>query len=231
MNDIIQHINSLVEDLQGLQPLKPEFQRKLDKKFRLEFNYNSNHLEGNTLTYGETELLLIFDQTKGNHTLREYEEMQAHDVALRLVQQLARDQEQPISEADIKELNKIILVRPFWKDAITPDGQQTRRQITVGEYKKYPNSVRLANGELFEYVSPTDTPIKMGELIRWFREECTKREMHPLELAALLHYKFVLIHPFDDGNGRISRLLMNYVLLKRRDKNYIIHLITFICIR
>ena len=66
-------------------------QSRLDKKLRLEFNYNSNHLEGNTLTYSETELLLIFDETKGNHTHREYEEMKAHDVALQLVKDWATD--------------------------------------------------------------------------------------------------------------------------------------------
>lgn len=211
MDNLFQQIDALKKEFEGLEPIKAEFQRKLDKKFRLEFNYNSNHLEGNTLTYGETELLLYFDQTKGDHTLREYEEMQAHDVALRLVKEWAEDQERPLSEADLKELNKIILVKPFWKDAITPDGQPTRRQILIGEYKQHPNSVRLANGEMFDYTLPIDTPIKMGELIQWFREACEKQEMHPVELAARLHHQFVLIHPFDDGNGRISRLLMNYV--------------------
>lgn len=211
MNNLLQQIDDLKKELEGLQPIEAEFQRKLDRKFRLEFNYNSNHLEGNTLTYGETELLLYFDQTKGDHTMREYEEMQAHDLALKLVKEWAEDLERPLSEADIKELNKVILVKPFWKDAITPDGQGTRRQIMVGEYKKYPNSVRLQNGEMFDYASPTDTPIKMGELIQWFRSACEKGAMHPVELAARLHHQFVLIHPFDDGNGRISRLLMNYV--------------------
>ena len=119
-----------------------------------------------------------------------------------------------LTEAYIKQLNQLILVRSFWKEAITEDGQATRRLIKVGEYKEYPNSVRLQNGELFEYASPIDTPIKMGELIQWFNTEIEKKELHPVTLAALLHYKFVLIHPFDDGNGRISRLLMNYVLLK-----------------
>ena len=62
----------------------------------------------------------------------------------------------------------------------------------------------------------------MGELIEWYRTEQEKKAMHPVALAALLHYKFVCIHPFDDGNGRISRLLTNYVLLKKRlsSRNY-----------
>ena len=202
----------MAEQLKKLLPMKPEDKQRLDKKFRLEFNYNSNHLEGNTLTYSETKLLLIFDDTQGNHTMREYEEMKAHDVAYHLVEEWAKEKERPLTEQIIKNLNEVILVRPFWKDAITPDGKNTRRLIKVGDYKEYPNSVRLANGEMFEYAAPTDTPILMQELIDWYRQE--ENEIHPVTLAAMLHYKFVRIHPFDDGNGRVSRLLMNYVLLR-----------------
>jgi Fic family protein len=205
-------VDSLLQELKQLQPINPENKRKLDKKFRLEFNYNSNHIEGNTLTYGETELLLIFDDTRGSHTMREYEEMKAHDVAYQLIEEWAKDTERPLTEQNIKNLNEIILVRPFWKDAITPDGQQTRRLIKVGSYKEYPNSVRLANGEIFDYASPTETPILMNELIEWYRDE--ESGLHPVTLATMLHYKFVRIHPFDDGNGRVSRLLMNFILLK-----------------
>lgn len=214
MQTIINKIQELAHTFNTLSPIKPERQSKLDKKFRLEFNYNSNHMEGNTLTYGETELLLIFDRTVGNHDLREYQEMQAHDVALQLIKEWATDKESPLNETKIKNLNEIILVKPFWKDAITGDGQQTRRLIKVGDYKEFPNSVRLSNEEIFQYASVTDTPIMMGELINWYRNEEEKRDLHPVELSALMHYKLVCIHPFDDGNGRIARLLMNYVLLK-----------------
>lgn len=216
MEEIFASIDSLVSILKNLQPLKPEYQQRLDKKIRLEFNYNSNHIEGNTLTYGETELLLIFDKTTGNHELREYEEMRAHDVAFDLIKDWAKDEERPLSEMAIKNLHEILLVRPFWKDAETPDGRFTRRLIKVGGYKEFSNSVRLQNGEMFHYASPEETPILMGELIDWYRDEEKKAELHPVALAALLHYKFVRIHPFDDGNGRIARLLMNYILLKHR---------------
>lgn len=212
MENLIGKIEELRLVLNGLLPMKQESKTKIDKKFRLEFNFNSNHMEGNTLTYNETELLLIFDETKGNHKLREYEEMKAHDVALKLILNWASDVERPLTEISIKNLNEVILVKPFWKDAVTPDGQKTRRLIKVGDYKEYPNSVQLSNGEIFEYASVTDTPIQMGELLQWYRAEVEKNELHPVALAALLHYKFVRIHPFDDGNGRISRLLMNYVL-------------------
>lgn len=212
MKTTLDRVDELVSELKPLLPLSNEDKLRLDKKIRLEFNYNSNHLEGNTLTYGETELLLIFDDTKGNHTLREYEEMKAHDVAYKLIEEWAKDKERPLTEQNIKNLNEIILVRPFWKDAVTPDGQKTRREITIGNYKQYPNSVRLANGEIFHYATPIDTPVLMQELMEWYRAE--ENGLHPVTLAAMMHYKFVCIHPFDDGNGRVSRLIMNYILLR-----------------
>ncbi|WP_314287520.1 Fic family protein [Capnocytophaga sputigena] len=212
--DILNYIDQLSATYNSLLPMSPENQCRWDKKVRLEFNYNSNHIEGNTLTYGETELLLLFDETHGSRPMREYEEMKAHDVAFQKIKEWATDTETPLTEQDIKNLNQIILVQPFWKNAITPDGQPTRRQITVGNYKTQPNSVRLPNGELFEYTAPQEVPIKMQELMEWYRDEQTT--LHPITLAAMFHYKFVCIHPFDDGNGRVSRLLMNYVLLAHK---------------
>lgn len=214
MQEIIAQIQQLSEELNSLLPMKQEYKERLDKKIRLEFNYNSNHIEGNTLTYGETILLLIHGKTTGNHELREYEEMKAHDVAYQLIKEIALEKERQLTEADIRNLNKIILVQPFWKEAITPDGQPTRKLIKIGTYKDTPNSVRLATGEIFHYASPAETPALMNELTEWYRVEEMNSATHPVVLAALLHYKFVCIHPFDDGNGRIARLLMNYVLLK-----------------
>lgn len=204
-------VESLHNELLQLLPLEIENQKRLDKKFRLEFSYNSNHIEGNTLTYGETELLILFDDTKGNHTLREFEEMKSHDIAFLKINDWAKE-DRDLTETDIKELNRIILVRDFWKEAITEDHQPTRRKIIVGNYKQHPNSVRLENGEMFDYASVTDTPILMRELIDWYKTE--GKDFHPVVLAAIFHYKFVRIHPFDDGNGRVARLLLNYILLK-----------------
>lgn len=213
LQELLHKINDLKAELDSLKPLKAEDQQRLDKKFRLEWNYNSNHIEGNTLTYGQTELLLIFDKTTGDHDMREYEEMKEHDVAIRLIAEYAKDRNRVLTESEVRELNKIILVRPFWGNAQTPDGQPTRKLIQPGEYKKEPNSVRLQNGEIFHYASPEETPARMQELMSWFNKVSLEKRMHPVEIAAHLHYKFVLIHPFDDSNGRTSRLLMNYVLL------------------
>jgi Fic family protein len=86
--------------------------------------------------------------------------------------------------------------------------------MTSGIEKVVLLTERLPNGEIFHYASPTETPIKMGELMEWLRVDEEKKDLHPLALAALLHYNFVRIHPFDDGNGRLPRLLMNYILFK-----------------
>ncbi|MCK9613616.1 MAG: Fic family protein [Bacteroidales bacterium] len=207
-------VDTLKNQLLRLQPLKPQDEQRLWKKFRLEWNFNSNHLEGNTLTYGHTELLLIFDKISGDYSGREIEEMKAHDVAIKMVVDLSQDNERDLTESFIRQLNAILLVRPFWKEAITPDGQPTRKEIIPGSYKQTSNSVRLENGEIFHYASPEDTPILMKDLMDFYRAQSADSKVHPLRLAAMMHYKFVRIHPFDDGNGRVARLLTNYVLLK-----------------
>jgi Fic family protein len=196
----------------SVQALSGEDERRLKQKLRLEWNYNSNHIEGNTLTYGETELLLIQGQTVGGHTIREYEEMKAHDVAVEYIGQLAKEK-RVIGETDIRDLNKIILKEPFWKEAETMDGKPTRIQVIPGEYKSFPNNVRTPTGEIFEFAKPSETSSRMRDLVSWLGVQLANPSLHPLEIAAKLHHGFLLVHPFDDGNGRVGRLLINYVLL------------------
>jgi len=211
--EIFLKIDSLKAELDKLLPIGKDARDLQDKKFRFEWNYNSNHIEGNTLTYNETELLLIFDKTTGDHDMREYEEMKAHDVAVKAVYEMAADPDRDLNETFIKQLNEVILVRPFWRPAITVDGHDTRRLIDIGTYKKHPNSVRLVNGEMFHYASPEETPSKMSDLLDFYKEQ--SKLIHPVQLAAILHYRLVRIHPFDDGNGRTARLIMNYVLIQQ----------------
>ena len=210
----MEKIDTLYNKWQELQPLKQEDQKRLDRKFMLEFNYNSNHIEGNTLTYGQTKLLLMFGETTGSAPLKDYEEMKAHNVGLEMIKQYAKESERPLTESFIRELNKVILVNNYWVDAKTPDGQPTRMEVKIGEYKSRPNSVVTATGETFEYAKPEETPALMTDLVRWFSEEVEKGELTALELATLFHYRYIRIHPFEDGNGRISRLLVNYILHK-----------------
>lgn len=215
MNTLSSSLDLLKAEWDSLNPLSSEMDRQLWRKLRLEWNYHSNHIEGNTLTYGETELLLIHGATHGNHTLREYEEMQAHDVGIAHLRELAEDRTRLISETDIRNLNKIILKEPFWKPAQTSDGHATCKQIIPGEYKATPNNVITAAGEIFEFAAPSDVPARMQSLIRWLEKTLSKEDSRLLPILAKLHHEFVLIHPFDDGNGRVARILVNYVLLRQ----------------
>jgi Fic family protein len=214
LTDTLRQIDSLKQEAENLQPVKPELEKVFWDKFRLEFNYNSNHMEGNTLTYGHTQILLKSGDVVGKYNIRELQEMKAHDLALKVIRESADDPEFSLSQKFIREINETILVEPFYNDAITQDGRPTQKLIVPGEYKKTPNSVRLPNGEMFNYPSPEETPALMGDLIDWYEKETAAKELHPVQIAALFHYKIVRIHPFDDSNGRTSRLLMNYILLR-----------------
>lgn len=207
MNEITKLYHEWIE----LQPLNPEYKKRLDEKFMLEFNYNSNHIEGNTLTYGQTKLLLMFGKTEGIATLRDYEEMKAHNVGLEIVKREALDKERPLTELFIRELNRVILVDDFKKQRT--DGEGTY-EIKVGQYKTKQNSVITATGEEFQYASPEETPAMMTDLVSWYNQEEKNERLTLIEIAALLHYRYIRIHPFEDGNGRIARLLVNFVLLR-----------------
>lgn len=183
----------------------------MDQQFMFDFNYNSNHLEGNTLTYGQTKLLLLFGKTEGEALMRDYEEMKAHNVGLEMMKREALDKVRPLSEIFIRELNHTILAGDFYK--LSRNGEY-RYKIHAGVYKTRPNSVITPTGEIFDYASPEETPALMSDLVRWYNEEERKSKLLPIELATLFHYRYIRIHPFEDGNGRISRLLVNYILYR-----------------
>jgi Fic family protein len=123
----------------------------------------------------------------------------------------ARNKNRPLSESFIRELNHIILAGDFYK--LSRD-RSYRYKIHAGVYKTRPNSVITPSGEMFDYASPEETPALMADLVAWFRSEEEKRTFNPIEIAALFHYRYIRIHPFEDGNGRIARLLVNYILLR-----------------
>ncbi len=97
--------------------------------------------------------------------------------------------------------------------ATTPDGERTSRRITIGQYKTTPNNVVTSTGETYYFTPPEQVKQEMGDLIDWCRAQEANGE-HPVIIAAIFHYRLVRIHPFDDGNGRMARLLMNLILLR-----------------
>ncbi len=213
--ELTANIDSLKNQIDQSRPLSQEIEDKVMQKLRLEWNYHSNAIEGNRLNYGETVSLLMYGITAKGKPLKDHLDIQGHNEAINFLFDLVKDSdERNITESDIRALHEKILVKPYDSPAQTADGKPTKKWITLGEYKSSPNHVKTVTGETHFYASPEETPAKMQELMDWYKEANQNKEIHPLILAALFHYKFVAIHPFDDGNGRLSRILMNLILMR-----------------
>ena len=207
-------LDGLLEKWYSLMPLSADDERRLERKFMLEFNYNSNHIEGNTLTYGQTELLLLFGKVVNEANMKDLEEMKAHNVCLQMMLTQAHDKESVLSETFIRQLHKVMLREDYTVHRQLPGGKMTSYVVHAGCYKTRPNSIVTPTGERFDYASPEETPALMYDLVKWYNDEEEAGVLTPIELAALFHYRYIRIHPFEDGNGRIARLLVNYILLR-----------------
>ncbi len=204
----------LKAELDSYRPLSPEMEKRIMQKFRLDWNYNSSHIEGNQLTYGETKALILFGQTAQAKPLKDHLEMTGHDEAVKEIEEVVR-QERPLTESFIRELHTLILKAPYERPAQTLEGIPTVRRIAIGQYKTSHNHVQTQTGEMFYFASPEETPAKMEELMKWYNENLNTESIHAVLFATEFHYRFIRIHPFDDGNGRIARLVMNFILMQK----------------
>ncbi len=202
----------LLDELNTLRPLEQSLENKIMQKFRLDWNYHSNHLEGNSLTYGETKALLLFGITAQGKPLKDTLEITGHNEAIDWVIDMVKG-ERPLTENFIRELHSLLL-KDSYIESKNELGQIVPRKISSGKYKTTPNHVQTITGEIFYFASPEETPAKMFDLINWYENQLQDNEVNPILLAAEFHYKFIRIHPFDDGNGRTARILMNFILMK-----------------
>ena len=197
---------------QELQPLSEKDKDRLSRRFTVDFNYNSNHIEGNTLTYGQTEILLLFGKVIGEASVRDVQEMTASNVGLRMMTEEVNVKETPLTQNFIRTLHQTLLREDYTVYRNLPDGVPTSYVIHAGQYKTRPNSVITRYGDRFEYASPEETPSLMADLVDWYNKAEQEGKLTPIELAALFHYRYIRIHPFEDGNGRIARLMVNFIL-------------------
>lgn len=212
MEAIVQAL-ALKEQLDTLRPIDVEQEKRIMQKFRLDWNYHSNHLEGNSLNYGETKALLLFGITAQGKPLKDHFEITGHNEAIDWVIDMVKGN-RSLTENFVRELHQLLLKEPYEVDAITPEGKPTKRKIAVGQYKTMPNHVKTVTGEMFYFATPEETPAKMHDLLVWYNEKVTQKDFNPILIAAEFHYKFIRIHPFDDGNGRTARILMNFILMQ-----------------
>ena len=203
-----------LEEWHKLQPISEFDRERLNRRFTIDFNYNSNHIEGNTLTYGQTELLLLFGKVIGEADFRDCEDMKASNVALKMMTEEMKLKEMPLTQNFICNLHRTLLREDYTVYRNLPGGMQTSYTVHAGQYKTRPNSVITRYGDRFEYASPEETPALMTDLVDWYNQAEQEGKISPVDLAILFHYRYIRIHPFEDGNGRIARLMVNFILAR-----------------
>lgn len=185
-------ILSKKKELDSLRPLSAEAISRLNHYYDLEITYTSNAIEGNTLSPVETTLVIEKGLTVSGKPLKDHLEALDHYDAILYVRELA-SQQAGISESDIRNLHKLVLLR-------------SNPQI-AGQYANLSRFVRTESGR-HQFPSPAEIPSLMGDLAAWLNQ----KEAVP-DTAFTAHRRLVDIHPFNDGNGRTARLLMNLILL------------------
>ena len=211
-DNILDRIDRLKQELDEFRPLPEGVIARVEQKLRIESNYHSNAIEGNSLTLGETRSLILHGLTAHGKPMRDHLDVEGHDTAVKAIE-FAVKEEQGLTETFIRNLHRVLLKEPYDVRAITPDGKPTTRRITIGQYKTAPNNVKTSTGEIYHFLPPEQVKPAMTDLVDRLRSQEEKGE-HPIIVAANFHYEFVRIHPFDDGNGRMARLLMNLILIK-----------------
>ena len=159
-----------LEKWNALQPLSDTDKFRLSRKFSVDFNYNSNHIEGNTLTYGQTELLLLFGKVIGEADVKDVLDMTASRVCLKMTVAESVRNDYPLTQNFIRTLHHTLLREDYTVYRTLPGGVQTSYVVHAGQYKTRPNSVITRYGDRFDYASPEETPALMAELVDWYNQ-------------------------------------------------------------
>ena len=191
---LLERIERKRVQLDSLRPLPTAVVNRLREQILVEWIYNSNAIEGSTVTLQETRLILETGLTIGGKTLREHFEVTNHRDAIEYVEKLVTDQEK-LTPFHVRQIHKLVLSQI--DDASAGSYRTTQVQIA---------GARHIPPEAWE------VPAKMTEWGKWLTN--AEKSTHPVVLAALAHHRLVEIHPFVDGNGRTARLVMNLILMQ-----------------
>ena len=174
---------------------KKNIPKSLEKKelenFTIRFTYNTNKIEGSTLTLRETALLLEKGITPSRRPIEDVKETEKHKQVF----------------YEMLSYNKEITLSTLlhWHKELF---EETKKD-EAGKIRDYPVGI---SGSKYKPPYAIELDLLLTEFFDWYKKN--RNKLHPVYLAALVHFKFVSIHPFGDGNGRISRLFMNYILHK-----------------
>lgn len=189
-------LDEKLAQLSDQRPISPVLLQKLKQQFQVEMTYNSNGIEGNTLTLNETYWVFQEGITVKGKSLKEHLEVKDHKRALELLYRLVENPtDLDFNDKLIKELHQAVI--ELSEEVDDYDYRQTDVFIAGSDHKP---------------TSPLAISDEMKELLQWAQRE--KHQYHIIEFAAIFHHRFAQIHPFLDGNGRTARLLMNLFLMR-----------------
>ena len=195
IKELLKEVDVLKGQLSTLRPLPKEALKKIQDALDIEYTYESNRIEGNTLTLQETALVVNEGVTISGKSMREHLEAINHTEAINYIKDIAK-QDIEISERTIKEIHALILHGIDRENA--------------GRYRTVPVMI---SGSTHMPPQPYLIEKQMEDFMLRF-QQMEEGKVHPVLIAAYLHDDLVRIHPFIDGNGRTSRLLMNLYLLR-----------------
>jgi Fic family protein len=200
-------IDFLQKRIDDYGELSDEVKKKINYKFRLDWNYYSNSMEGNTLTMDETRSVMVGNLTVGGKPIKDVLEMKGHDEVISEILKIGKG-ELRFSEARIREIHK----------AIMHEEDETKKS-KIGGWKTEPNYIYNYKNERFDFVLPVEVPAKMHDLLNKTNaaidaiQQNKKDAPHPVDVALQFHLDYVIIHPFYDGNGRTARIFANLLLI------------------
>ena len=193
LDELVARVERGKAELDRLRPLSPKALANLERAVDLELTFTSNAIEGNTLTQIETNLVIEQGITVGGKALKDHLEAIDHHEALHYVRDIAR-QGIPLGERDVRGLHALVMRRSD--------------PAIAGAYATQGRFVNTDAGR-HHFPSPADVPARMGDFVAW---------LGPMPdtpgVAFEAHRRLVGIHPFNDGNGRTARLLMNLILMR-----------------
>jgi Fic family protein len=205
--DHIHQIDALQQQIAAYGELKQEVKNKINYKFRLECNYTSNSMEGNSLTKQETRSVMVGNITVGGKPIKDVLEIKGHDEVISEILKIGKG-ELHISEKRIKDIHRGIMHE-----------EDPEKKNLIGTWKRQINYLYNYKNERFDFAAPDEVPERMHQLVNWINAEGEKIQrkeanaLHPVQLALKFHLDYVTIHPFDDGNGRTARILTNLILI------------------
>ena len=207
LNQLLQQIDENQAKITANGKFDDAILKKINYKFRLDWNYYSNRMEGGTLTREETRSVMVGNISVEGKPIKDVMEMNGHDKVVLEILKIGKA-EQRLSESRIKEIHKAIMHE-----------ENSEKANEIGQWKKSPNEVINYKNEKIVFAPPSEVANRIHSILDLLNTQLDsflnnkKEKRHPLLITSDFHLNFISVHPFYDGNGRTTRIFTNLILI------------------